>query len=88
MRRFRLSTLMLLIVIAALCSTIWVQERRRAVRERQHQVEVAELKGQIPTYVIWKSPPPPSSPLPQSEADSSAPEGLASPGQSGQAPEP
>ncbi len=40
MRRFRLSTLMLLIVIAALCVGIMVQARRAARRE-------AELKAKL-----------------------------------------
>jgi hypothetical protein len=35
MRRFRLSTLMLLIVIAALCAGLIVQDRRAARRETE-----------------------------------------------------
>jgi hypothetical protein len=40
MRRFRLSTLMLLIVIAALCVALVVQERRAARREAELQARL------------------------------------------------
>jgi cytoskeletal protein RodZ len=53
MRRFRLSTLMLLIVIAALTSALWIQERRGLVRDREltqfqlgKQVSEAQYKAQ------------------------------------------
>jgi hypothetical protein len=48
MRRFRLSTLMLLIVIAALCIALVVQQRRAARRE-------AELEGELKTKTFVRS---------------------------------
>jgi hypothetical protein len=47
MKRFRLSTLMLLIVIAALSITLMVQERRAARREVQLQAEIADLQARL-----------------------------------------
>jgi hypothetical protein len=44
MRRFRLSTLMLLIVIAALCIALVVRERRAARREAELRAEIANLR--------------------------------------------
>jgi hypothetical protein len=41
MKRFRLSTLMLLIVIAALCVALFVRERRAARREAELQTRLA-----------------------------------------------
>jgi ketosteroid isomerase-like protein len=41
MKRFRLSTIMLLVVIAALCATVVVQQRRAAVREVELEKRVA-----------------------------------------------
>jgi hypothetical protein len=44
MRRFRLSTLMLLIVIAALSIALVVRERRAARREAELRAEIANLR--------------------------------------------
>jgi hypothetical protein len=53
MKRFRLSTLMLVIVIAALSIALAVQERRAARREVKLQAEIADLRARLlPT---WKS---------------------------------
>jgi hypothetical protein len=41
MKRFRMSTLMLLVVIAALCVALLVRERRAARREAELQARVA-----------------------------------------------
>jgi hypothetical protein len=46
-RRFRLSTLMLLIVIAGLTCALWIQQRRGLVREQQFQLERAQLQMQL-----------------------------------------
>jgi hypothetical protein len=45
MRRFRLSTLLLLIVIAALCVGLIVQDRRAARRETELRAEL-DSRGQ------------------------------------------
>jgi hypothetical protein len=42
MRRFRLSTLMLLVVIAALCVGLVVEQRRAARREAELQARLAQ----------------------------------------------
>ena len=47
MKRFRLSTLMLLIVIAALSIALVVQERRAARREAKLQSELAKLQARL-----------------------------------------
>ena len=44
MKRFRLSTLMLLIVIAALSIALVVRERRAARREAELRAEIANLR--------------------------------------------
>ena len=46
MKRFRLSTLMLLIVIAALVVALVVQHRRAGRREAELQGNVARLNGE------------------------------------------
>jgi hypothetical protein len=43
MKRFRLSTLMLLIVIASLCVALFVQDRRAARRERELQLRMESM---------------------------------------------
>ena len=47
MKRFRLSTLMLLIVIAALSIALAFQERRAARREVKIQAEIADLRARL-----------------------------------------
>ena len=47
MKRFRISTLMLLIVIAALCTAQIVQQRRAARRETGLEVEQAQLRVRL-----------------------------------------
>jgi hypothetical protein len=47
MRRFRLSTLMLLIVIVALAIALVVRERRAARREAELQAEMAALQSRL-----------------------------------------
>jgi hypothetical protein len=47
MRRFRLSTLMLLIVIAALAIALVVEEQRAARREAELQAEMAALQSRL-----------------------------------------
>lgn len=42
MRRFRLSTLMLLVIIAGLCTALVVQDRRAARRDAEHQAQLAD----------------------------------------------
>jgi hypothetical protein len=57
MKRFRLSTLMLLIVIAALSIALAVQERRAARREVKLQTEIADLRARLPVYMSFVRPP-------------------------------
>jgi hypothetical protein len=45
--RFRLSTIMLLIVVVALCVALVVQNRQAALREREMEVEIELLARQI-----------------------------------------
>jgi hypothetical protein len=45
LKRIRLSTLMLLVVIAALGITVVVQQRRSAHREAELQARIAELES-------------------------------------------
>lgn len=52
MRRFRLSTLMLLIVIVALTITLMVRERRAARREAKLQAEIANLQARLAQSVL------------------------------------
>jgi hypothetical protein len=47
MRRFRLSTLLLLVVIAALIIALVVRERRAARREAELQAEMANLQARL-----------------------------------------
>ena len=47
MRRFRLSTLMLLVVIAALSIALALQHHRAARREAGHQRDIALLNAEI-----------------------------------------
>ncbi len=47
MKRFRLSTLMLLIMIAALGVALAVQQRRAARREAELQARLAELQNEF-----------------------------------------
>jgi hypothetical protein len=47
MKRFRLSTLMLLIVIAALCVALVVQQRQASRREAELRVRMAEKDSQV-----------------------------------------
>jgi hypothetical protein len=47
MKRFRISTLMLLIVIAALCTALIVQQRRAARREIGLEFERAQLQARL-----------------------------------------
>jgi hypothetical protein len=47
MKRFRLSTLMLLVVIVGLAIALVVQERRAARREVQLQAEIADLQARL-----------------------------------------
>jgi hypothetical protein len=53
MKRFRLSTLMLLIVIAALSIALVVLERRAARREEKLQAEIADLQASLPRYLPY-----------------------------------
>ena len=46
MKRFRLSTLMLLIVIASLCVALFVQDRRAARCERELQLRIESMVQQ------------------------------------------
>jgi hypothetical protein len=67
MKRFRLSTLMLLIVIASLCVALFVQDRRAARRERELQMRMESLLREFQTsraiQAINRSVPPPRSVL-------------------------
>jgi hypothetical protein len=47
MKRFQLSTLMLLIVIAALCVALVVQQRQASRREAELRVRMAEKDSQV-----------------------------------------
>src|SRR5262249_7576457 len=47
MRRFRLSTLLLLVVIVALVIALVVRERRAARREAKLQAEIANLQARL-----------------------------------------
>src|SRR3954470_17051687 len=44
MKRFRLSTLLLLVVIAALCFALGVQDRRAARRDAELRAKIAQLE--------------------------------------------
>ena len=57
MKRFRLSTLMLLIVIAALSTALVVQERRAARRETKLQDEIANLQARLAQSWLAVHPP-------------------------------
>jgi hypothetical protein len=58
MRRFRLSTLMLLIVIAALSNALMVQERRAERREVKLQADIADLQAELlPLSASFVRPP-------------------------------
>ena len=56
MKRFRLSTLMLMIVIAALSIALAVQERRAARREVKLQAEIADLQARLPRSLTFVLP--------------------------------
>ncbi len=45
MKRFRLGTLMLLVIIAALATALTVQQHRAARREAAMQAEIASLRA-------------------------------------------
>ena len=52
MKRFRLSTLMLLIVIAALCVALVVQRQRAARREAESQTRIQMLGDNLDRTTI------------------------------------
>jgi hypothetical protein len=52
MKRFRLSTLLLLVVIVALCFALGVQDRRAARREAELRAKIAKL-GQAEVSREW-----------------------------------
>jgi hypothetical protein len=54
MKRFRLSTIMLLVVIAALCATVVVQQRRAAVREVELEKRVAMSELAVAEMAVMK----------------------------------
>jgi hypothetical protein len=89
-RRFRLSTLMLVIVIAGLCFALLVQERRHAAREQQHAAREQQTRA-ITADLAALASQRVKQVRPQrtlSDAEISAREGLPPPVQSEQAPEP
>jgi hypothetical protein len=47
MKRFRLSTLMLLVIIAALAVALVAQGRRAAVREEQLRAQLAQARMEL-----------------------------------------
>ena len=57
MKRFRLSTLLLLIVIAALCLALLIQERRAAGREAELQLRYALIEHLRVQPVIYQTQP-------------------------------
>jgi ActR/RegA family two-component response regulator len=53
MKRFRLSTLLLLVIIAALCNALFVQQKRAAQRETELRTQAVIHKAEV-EIVKWR----------------------------------